>query len=120
MRPLARPLAAFVLLASTRIAAAGPSITLNGVSIDGVTGQKFENCTVVIDEKGDVHIQAKGYAVTSDDGRQRAAYQGSAGAAGAWNARSPSAFSRKIRRRSSPERKSAWSQTYPSAWRYVQ
>lgn len=42
---------------------AAPSVTLNGVNIDGVKGQKFENCTVVIDEKGDIHIQAKGYAV---------------------------------------------------------
>jgi hypothetical protein len=32
-----------------------------------VTGQRFENCTVTIDERGDVHIVAKGYAVTSGD-----------------------------------------------------
>jgi hypothetical protein len=38
-------------------------VTLNGVPIDGVTGQRFENATVVIDEKGDIHIEAKGYAV---------------------------------------------------------
>jgi hypothetical protein len=67
MRPLALCLAAVALVAS-RPAVAAPSITLNGVAIDGVTGQKFENCTVVIDEKGDIHIEAKGYAVKSRDG----------------------------------------------------
>jgi hypothetical protein len=72
MRPLA-PCVAAVLLAAAAPAAAGPSITLNGVKIDGVTGQKFENCTVVIDERGDVHIEAKGYAVTSGDGGRRTA-----------------------------------------------
>jgi len=46
-------------------AAAGPSITLNGVSIDGVTQQRFDNCTVTIDAQGNVHIEAKGYAVKS-------------------------------------------------------
>jgi hypothetical protein len=67
MRPLA-PCVAAALLAAAAPAAAGPSITLNGVKIDGVTDQKFESCTVVIDERGDVHIEAKGYAVTSGEG----------------------------------------------------
>lgn len=61
-----RPLALLVVLAAAGAAApaaAGPSVTLNGVNIDGVTGQKFENCTVTIDANGDVHIEAKGYAV---------------------------------------------------------
>jgi hypothetical protein len=44
-------------------AGAAPSVTLNGVDIDGVTDQRFENCTVVIDEHGNIHIEAKGYAV---------------------------------------------------------
>jgi hypothetical protein len=39
------------------------SVYLNGVRIDGVTNQKFEKATVRIDEKGDVHIDAPGYAV---------------------------------------------------------
>lgn len=43
--------------------AGGPRLTLNGVPIDGVTAQRFENATVVVDEKGDVHIEARGYAV---------------------------------------------------------
>jgi hypothetical protein len=38
---------------------------LNGVNIDGVTSQKFENCTVTIDAQGNIHIEAKGYAVKS-------------------------------------------------------
>jgi len=39
------------------------SIYLNGTRIDGVTSQKFEKCTVTIDDKGDVYIHAPGYAV---------------------------------------------------------
>jgi hypothetical protein len=79
MRPLATCLAA-ALLAAAAPAAAGPSITLNGVKIDGVTGQRFENCTVTIDENGDVHIVAKGYSVTSggDGGARRSAPGGAA------------------------------------------
>jgi hypothetical protein len=60
MRTLA--LVAIAALASGS-ASAAPAVTLNGVSIEGATGQRFENCTVVIDEKGNVHIEAKGYAV---------------------------------------------------------
>jgi hypothetical protein len=62
MRPLALLVPALVL-SLARPALAGPSVTLNGVNIDGVTGQRFENCTVVIDGQGNVHIEAKGYAV---------------------------------------------------------
>jgi hypothetical protein len=64
MRPLAL-LVATALAGAAAPASAGPSVTLNGVVIDGVTSQKFENCTVTIDEQGNVHIQAKGYAVKS-------------------------------------------------------
>jgi hypothetical protein len=53
------PLLAAALLSS----AAGASVYLNGVNIDGVTGQTFENCTVTIDDKGNVLIVAKGYEV---------------------------------------------------------
>lgn len=42
--------------------ASARSVYLNGVQIDGVTQQKFEKATVRIDEKGDVHIDAPGYA----------------------------------------------------------
>lgn len=39
------------------------SVFLNGVNIDGVANQTFENCTVEIDAQGNVHIKAKGYQV---------------------------------------------------------
>lgn len=44
-------------------AALGGSVYLNGVNIDGVTDQKFEKCSVRIDEHGNVFIEAEGYAV---------------------------------------------------------
>ncbi|MDP2344689.1 MAG: hypothetical protein Q8O67_27315 [Deltaproteobacteria bacterium] len=56
-------LVAAVLLATAPASAAGAAVFLNGVNIDGVTSQTFENCTVTIDEKGNVHIVAKGYEV---------------------------------------------------------
>jgi hypothetical protein len=62
MRPLALVLAC-AAAAGAGPARAGPSITLNGVSIDGVTSQRFENATVTIDAAGAVHIEARGYAV---------------------------------------------------------
>ena len=65
MRLLALTAALAGLLAAGP-AAAGPSITLNGVSIDGVTDQRFENATVVIDAAGNVHITARGYAVKGE------------------------------------------------------
>ncbi|MEE8409882.1 MAG: hypothetical protein V3T05_09770, partial [Myxococcota bacterium] len=39
------------------------SLFLNGVNIDGVTNQVFNQCKVEIDAYGNVHITAKGYAV---------------------------------------------------------
>lgn len=62
------------LLAATLLAPLGAastadarSIYLNGVRIDGVTDQVFENCTVRIDGTGSVHIEAKGYKVQKVD-----------------------------------------------------
>ena len=46
------------------------SVYLNGVKIDGVTSQKFEKVTVRIDEKGNVLIEAPGYAVKQVEGQQ--------------------------------------------------
>lgn len=60
MRQLGTLLAAAVVCAATPASAA---VYLNGVNIDGVTGQRFDNCTVVIDDRGNVRIEAKGYAV---------------------------------------------------------
>jgi hypothetical protein len=65
MRLLALTSALAALLAAGP-AAAAPTITLNGVSIDGVTDQRFENATVVIDGAGNVHITARGYAVKGE------------------------------------------------------
>jgi hypothetical protein len=62
MRPIALALVAAALAAPVS-AAAGPSLTLNGVAIDGATSQRIENATVVIDAQGNVHIEARGYAV---------------------------------------------------------
>lgn len=53
--------AGLILAASP--AAAAKSVFLNGVNIDGVTHQKFENVSVEIDENGNVLITAQGYAV---------------------------------------------------------
>ena len=39
------------------------SIFLNGVNIDGVTNQVFDNCKVEIDAYGNIRITAKGFAV---------------------------------------------------------
>lgn len=71
MRPLALSLA-LALATAPAAAAAGPSISLNGVNIDGVTGQRFENCTVVIDEQGNVQILAKGYQAKVSGGPEAA------------------------------------------------
>ncbi len=49
-------------------APAWAAVYLNGVNIDGVTGQRFDNCTVVIDDRGNVRIEAKGYAVKVEGG----------------------------------------------------
>lgn len=59
-----RPVSLVVLVALMVPATAlAVSVYLNGVRIDGVTNQKFDKATVRIDEKGDVHISAPGYAV---------------------------------------------------------
>lgn len=44
------------------------SVYLNGVKIDGVTNQKFDKATVRIDDKGNVLIEAPGYAVKQLEG----------------------------------------------------
>jgi hypothetical protein len=52
------------LLLASPASGAGPALSLNGVPIDGVVNQRFENVTVVIDERGNVNIVARGYAVS--------------------------------------------------------
>lgn len=54
------------MLVATLVSAApaeAKSVFLNNVQIDGLTNQKFENCTVEIDAQGNVFITAKGYRV---------------------------------------------------------
>jgi len=65
MRQLGTLIAAAVVCAA---APASAAVYLNGVNIDGVTGQRFDNCTVVIDDRGNVRIEAKGYAVKVEGG----------------------------------------------------
>jgi hypothetical protein len=67
MRPLALALATFALLGASSPAAAAPSVTLNGVNIDGVTNQRFDHATVVIDALGNVDIQVKGYEARTSE-----------------------------------------------------
>ena len=57
-----------VLLALVPAVALAGGLYLNGVNIDGVTNQRFEKATVKIDEKGNVFIDAPGYAVKSVEG----------------------------------------------------
>ncbi len=78
MRPLALTSALVVALLAVP-ALAGPKLTLNGVPIDGARDQRFENATVVIDDAGDVHVTAKGYAVKG--GAPAAGTSAAAGAA---------------------------------------
>ncbi len=71
----------FVALLAAPAGWAG-SVFLNGVNIDGVAGQKFEKATVRIDDKGNIHIDAPGYAVRQVEGAP-AAKTGAAAAAAA-------------------------------------
>ncbi|MBI5512000.1 MAG: hypothetical protein HY903_24850 [Deltaproteobacteria bacterium] len=56
------------LALSVPTVATAASVYLNGVNIDGVTGQVFESCKVEIDANGNVFITAKGYAVQAPGG----------------------------------------------------
>ena len=58
-------LAGMVFAGTTVLAA---SVYLNGTRIDGATNQKFKKCNVTIDANGDVHIEAPGYAVQTQEG----------------------------------------------------
>lgn len=71
-------LLAVLFLAGTAQAA---GVYLNGVSIDGVTNQKFDKVSVRIDEQGNVHIDAPGYAVKAVEGSPKTAPTSSAGPA---------------------------------------
>ncbi len=61
----------FIALFTVALAApATAAVFLNGVNIDGVHGQNFENCSVQIDDKGNVHITAKGYEIHAVQAKQ--------------------------------------------------
>jgi hypothetical protein len=57
------PAALAVLALGAGDLAQAKSVYLNGVNIDGVANQTFENCSVEIDAQGNIHIKAKGYQV---------------------------------------------------------
>jgi len=54
--------AVLLLLCVPAIARAAP-VYLNGVNIEGLTNQRFEKCSVVIDDKGAVQLSCPGYSV---------------------------------------------------------
>ncbi|HZI13521.1 MAG TPA: hypothetical protein VE153_24280 [Myxococcus sp.] len=62
MNRLLRSTAVAALVALAPAGALAGSVYLNGVKIDGVTNTKFEKATVRIDEAGNIHIDAPGYA----------------------------------------------------------
>jgi len=69
MRSLAFLLVGVALIAPS-MTHAGPAVTLNGVNISGVVNQRFENVNVIIDAKGNLEIQAKGYAARLRQGQR--------------------------------------------------
>ena len=73
---LARILCLSLALCGVTPAAHAASVSLNGVSIDGVTNQRFEDCIVEIDAYGNVNIVAPGYAARGN--KKSAAKQPSA------------------------------------------
>jgi hypothetical protein len=56
----------FALALALPVAALAGSVYLNGINIDGVVNQVFDNARVEIDANGNVRITAKGYAAKSD------------------------------------------------------
>lgn len=53
----------FLAVAAASQLAAARSIYLNGVDISSVRGQTFKDVTVLVDEKGDVHLSSDRYKV---------------------------------------------------------
>ena len=73
--------AALLCLLLAAPAALARSVYLNGVNIDGVTGQEFKNCVVKVDANGDIWITAKDYVVKPSDGKEPAKQSPAAGGA---------------------------------------
>jgi hypothetical protein len=57
-----RLISALIVVAATAHAGSG-EVYVNGINVDGLTGQTFEKVNVKIDEKGNVYIDAPGYSV---------------------------------------------------------
>ena len=52
-----------MLLLLAAVPAAAAEVFVNNVNVDGLTNQQFEKVNVRIDDKGNVYIEAPGYAV---------------------------------------------------------
>lgn len=60
-------LAAPILALPSLSLARSPAVYINGVRVDGLTGQSLTNVDVQFDEHGDVRITARGYQVKSSE-----------------------------------------------------
>src|SRR5437773_7382155 len=69
MRPLAQRTLALLLAALGPGAAfaRSPSVYINNVKVDGLSGQTLTGVDVTFDANGDVRITAKGYKITSSE-----------------------------------------------------
>ncbi len=65
-----RLFAALMVVAATTHAGSA-DVYVNGVNVDGLTGQTFEKVTVKLDEKGNVYIDAPGYSVKRQAAEQK-------------------------------------------------
>jgi hypothetical protein len=52
-----------IALCALSFTASAAEVYINGVNVDGLTNQTFEKVTVKLDDKGNVQIDAPGYAV---------------------------------------------------------
>ena len=60
---------AFIFLFAILVSqTANAAVYLNGVNIDGVTNQVFQNCTVTIDARGNILIISQGATITPSAG----------------------------------------------------
>src|SRR4051794_18939818 len=67
MRSVLYPVVLSLLVTASTASARAPSVYINNVKVDGLTGQSLTNVDVTFDEHGDVRITAKGYKVQSSE-----------------------------------------------------